>query len=114
MYEAALRRKLMSQISTHMKENIFHKEQFVRETFESIFSKKFIKVRPDWLKSPKTKLNLELDGYCEELKIAFEYNGPHHYDPNYIYYHKSVVWKDRFKKRRCKELGIKLYLKRKD
>lgn len=110
IYEAALRRKLMNKISTHMKENIFYKEEFVRETFETIFNKKFIKVRPDWLKSPKTKLNLELDGYCEELKIAFEYNGPHHYDPNYIYYHESVVWKDKFKKRRCKELGITLYV----
>ena len=36
--------------------------------------------RPDWLKYI-TGCNLELDYYCKELKLAFEYNGIQHYEP---------------------------------
>jgi len=44
----------------------------------------FTKIRPSWLKNPKTKRNLELDGYCEQLKMAIEYNGIQHYNwPNF-------------------------------
>lgn len=40
--------------------------------------------KPDWMKNPKTGVNLELDCYNDELKIAIEYNGIHHYEyPNW-------------------------------
>lgn len=49
-------------------------EQKCRETFEARTGKKFPKLKPAWLEG------LELDGYCEELGIAFEYNGRQHYE----------------------------------
>lgn len=54
-------------------------EEICREIFESIFNKKFPTIRPHFLKNPATGCNLELDGYCKELKLAFEYNGDQHY-----------------------------------
>lgn len=44
------------------------------------FNVKFPKIRPDWLVNPDTGRVLELDGYNECLHLAFEYNGPFHYD----------------------------------
>jgi len=49
-------------------------ERVCREIFEKIFEKEFPKKRPDWLGG------LELDGFCEELGIAFEYMGLQHYE----------------------------------
>ncbi|MDD4930574.1 MAG: hypothetical protein PHG66_00265 [Candidatus Colwellbacteria bacterium] len=48
-------------------------EQLCREILDEISGSKFIKVKPNWLE------NLELDGYCESLNLAFEYNGLQHY-----------------------------------
>ena len=57
------------------------------EFMELLFNgKKFPKVRPNWLKNKvhNTGRNLELDGFCEELGIAIEYNGVQHYEwPNF-------------------------------
>ena len=61
------------------------REKLCRNLLEQITSSilkrdiKFNKVRPDWLINPITKQKLELDGYNEELKIAFEHNGEQHY-----------------------------------
>jgi len=83
-------------------------ERICRFYFEKIFEKKFIKVRPDWLKNSKTNQNLEIDGYNEELKIGFEHQGTQHYD-NETYYSKPDVFdNDKLKKRLCKKQGIKL------
>lgn len=51
----------------------FKNEQECRDIIEKSTGKKFVKCRPDWLEG------LELDGYCDELKMAFEYNGEQHY-----------------------------------
>ena len=57
-------------------------EAYVRQLFECAFGRPFIKVRPKFLEG------LELDGYCEELKMAFEYDGEQHFKfPNW--FHKS-------------------------
>lgn len=51
---------------------------------------------------------LELDGYCEELKIAFEYQGHRsHWDEKNNKY-EEVSEKDKLKVEYCKNLGIDL------
>lgn len=88
----------------------YKNEQRVRDIFDHHFNNKFIKCKPDWLGG------LELDGYCEELKIAFEYNGEQHYE--YIpYFHKNgeddfenQLVRDTIKEETCKHYGIKLYV----
>lgn len=46
-------------------------EGMCRDVLEEMFGLPFIKSHPRWL-------GLELDGYCEELGLAFEYNGRQH------------------------------------
>lgn len=55
-------------------------ESAIRTIFEIAFNKSFPSSRPDWLVNPATNRRLELDGYNQELGIAFEHNGPHHFD----------------------------------
>lgn len=84
-------------------------EVICREYFEQIFDKKFIKVRPDWLRSPKTNKLLEIDGYCEELGIAFEHNGVSHYRDIYSSGKLEYTqYKDNYKLEICELRSIKL------
>jgi len=53
-------------------------ENLCRVLMERMFDNKFPKIRPPWIKNINDS-NLELDGYCEELNLAFEYNGEFHY-----------------------------------
>lgn len=53
-------------------------EQICRSHFEQLFAAKFPKQRPAWLTSD-VNAKMELDGYCEELGIAFEHQGMYHY-----------------------------------
>ena len=59
-------------------------EEKCRFIFESCFQKKFIKTRK------VLPHRLELDGYCEELKLAFEHNGKQHYQPCFFYNNEKV------------------------
>lgn len=73
--------------------NKYFMEEQCRMIFEGLFpGHKFIKVRPKWLKNPLTGKLLELDGYNEKLKLAFEYNGYQHY----IYPNKYHKTRDEF------------------
>jgi len=72
-----------------------------KEFVEFFFQKAFSKVRPDFLKNPVTKENLELDIYNEELKLAVEYNGAQHYHYN-SFMHKNS--KDRFQNQQYRDL----------
>lgn len=76
---------------------------------ESLFKKKFINCRPVWLVNPKTNKCMELDGYCEELKIAFEY-GEHSRIKSFIKKERllKTEYKDKLKIKICKKMGIKL------
>lgn len=53
-------------------------EGFCRAYFESIFNQLFPTRRPKWLINERGN-RMELDGYCQPLKLAFEYNGKQHY-----------------------------------
>lgn len=55
------------------------KERVTRYLFEEVFQKSFPKKRPRWLKSPLSQQPMELDGFNEELGLAFEYQGEQHY-----------------------------------
>ena len=87
-------------------------ENICASVFEYIFETEFIKIRPEWLDDNEGN-RLELDGYNEELKIAFEYNGPQHY----MHIHNmtdtlqsllKVRKNDLIKMRKCKMMNIKL------
>ena len=89
------------------------REEKCRQIFESIYKAKFPTKRPSFLKNPKTGKNLELDGFNEQLKIAFEYNGEQHYNfPNTFHKteeeFKRQVKRDDFKRQKCLEQGIDL------
>lgn len=88
-------------------------ETLCRAAAEKVFKKKFVKVRPDFLKNNVTGMNLELDIYNEELKVAIEYNGQQHY--KYVpFFHKNYEhflnqkYRDEIKKMLCKQQGIHL------
>lgn len=89
-------------------------EEKCRRIFHSIFrGHDFPSVRPDFLRNPETGRCLELDGYCPELKLAFEYNGIQHYKfPNPFHRTRGEFEaqqrRDKFKTERCRDLGIDL------
>ena len=86
-----------------------------RRIFEQIYQRPFKKARPDWLKNPATRRNLEVDGICESLQpaIAFEYQGaqhaklttPFHRSPADLLYQQQ---KDQLKLQRCLERNVTL------
>jgi hypothetical protein len=88
-------------------------EKLTREIFERIMGCDFSSIRPHFLKNPKTGYNLELDGYNENLKLAFEYNGIQHYKFHKPFHKNEDNFKkrrehDEFKYKRCIEMGITL------
>ncbi len=67
--------------------------------------------RPDWLKNPNTKRNLELDRYYPNLKIGFEFNGLQHKKK----FDEEQWERDKIKKTLCGKAGvIKLVVYRKE
>lgn len=86
-------------------------EKICRSHLEHRFNVKFDRRRPDFLKNPITKNNLELDCFNEKLKLGLEYNGKQHYE--YVpKFHKSKSdfhnqkYRDEIKKRLCYENGV--------
>jgi len=99
----------------HLEDLSRHKnlgEEMLRKILEKTYDKKFPNVRPSWLLNPNTGHNLELDCYCEELELAFEYQGQQHYSPVSFFggesSHEKVIERDRIKKKICEDNGIKL------
>ena len=92
--------------------SIFEKE--CRRIFEKIFLKEFEKIRHPLLRNPKTNFKLELDGYNDDLKIAFEYNGRQHYRRNPLFHTKQqfeeLQYRDKVKSKLCKINRIELII----
>jgi hypothetical protein len=88
----------------------YRSEELCRDIFETHLVEEFPTKRPEWLEG------LELDGYNEEVNIAFEYNGIQHYEYNEFFhrgdYEKFEEQKDRdLKKYRiCRERNIDLII----
>ena len=79
-------------------------EKICRFVFEKILfpSLSFEKIKHPQMKSPFSNRLLELDGYCDKLKIAFEHDGDQHLtDP-------FTMQKDIIKNQYCEQLGITL------
>jgi thiol-disulfide isomerase/thioredoxin len=89
-------------------------ENAVREFFKNVFNKNFPSSRPPWLIYEEKKL--ELDGYCKEIQIAFEYQGSYHYNKKaYWYPDKTTTFErrqllDAHKIKACKENLVKLII----
>lgn len=87
-------------------------ERICKDIFEQMFGKLFPKVKPHWLPNARGK-KMELDGYCEEWKIAFEYHGAQHYSHVGFFHrgNKSLEKRkgdDDLKERLCVEHGVHL------
>ncbi len=85
----------------------FQSERLARELIENLMQKPFMKIRPDWLEG------LELDGYCEEEKMAFEYQGEQHYKFIPFFHRTETAFaeqliRDKRKKEILKSRGIDL------
>jgi hypothetical protein len=85
-------------------------ERLCRAYFEQLFFEKFPSQRPTWLRS-LSNTQLELDGYCEKLNLAFEHQGLQHYKE--LAYFPSIgleeiQQRDALKKQLCKDRGILL------
>jgi len=86
-------------------------EEVCRTHFEQLFNKEFKTIRLGCLRSDKG-FKLELDGYCEELNLAFEHQGAHHYENNSFGKSNNrleeVQRNDKLKLEQCKLEGINL------
>ena len=81
------------------------KEAKCRFVFEQLTGKRFPKTR-------KVLGGLELDGYCKELDMAFEHQGPQHYEEHFWHSKDNQSFlkqrkRDEEKTRLCLKLGIR-------
>lgn len=88
----------------------YKKEKEFRKTIEIYIGGPFPNKRPLWLRYPQTGKLLELDGYNEEKKLAFEYQGKQHYEPCFFNRKDPTNNKkrDEFKRIMCEKNGVKL------
>lgn len=88
-------------------------ERICRGIFEGIFSKTFPKSKPKWLINQRGN-RMELDGYCKDLNLAFEYQGEQHYKYNPFFHAErnldTNIDDDKFKKRLCQENNVLLVI----
>jgi hypothetical protein len=81
-----------------------YNQEKCRDIFQKLLKRRFYTDR-------KILNGLELDGYCNSLKLGFEYNGQQHYDPRF-YFHKNkesfkrIKQRDRKKRIKCRQKGI--------
>jgi hypothetical protein len=89
-------------------------ERICREFFSQLFQKSFPKTRPEWLVNEAGN-QMELDGYCATLGIAFEHQGEQHYSTKTPFIGTASVLSrrqedDALKSQLCTQRGITLVL----
>jgi len=85
-------------------------EEICRTTFEQLFGYPFPKYRPVWLQNNRGN-RMEIDGYCKELRIGFEYQGRQHFDLELFGNDlKKRRADDKLKKKLCSENDLKLFI----
>ncbi len=87
-------------------------ERICREYFEQLLGNKFPSSFPNWLRTPEGT-QLQLDGYCKKLNIAFEHQGRQHYKEisHFLKNGKTLKHRkrlDQIKRNKCIEQGVKL------
>lgn len=83
-------------------------EEITRVIFERMFDVKFPKAKPVWLLNDRGN-SMELDGFCDKLRIGFEYQGEQHYKNVKIFTNYDITIRsvdDLLKEKLCKENGI--------
>lgn len=88
-------------------------ERICRGIFEALFQVSFPKARPDWLKNDRGNW-MELDGYSEDIGIAFEYHGIQHYAFKSFFHNEEDFWvqrqqDDRRRAELCRTKSIRLF-----
>ncbi|KKL80946.1 hypothetical protein LCGC14_1999660 [marine sediment metagenome] len=81
-------------------------ERICRQFFETIFNSKFPTKKPNWCVNSRGNL-MHLDGFNEDLKLAFEYHGIQHFEFNPHFHNKNETFKqskkdDEDKRNLCK------------
>lgn len=87
-------------------------ERLCREIFESMLEAEFPSRYPDWLLNERGN-RMQLDGYCEELALAFEYQGVQHYEQVERFHGSKAnlqrrIRDDEWKRLICHERGVTL------
>ena len=88
------------------------REEICRYIFEKIFSVSFKRYKPSWLLNDRGN-RMELDGFNEKIKVAFEHHGEQHYKLGFFINSQGELnqrKKDDKKKRQlCKSQGVTLF-----
>jgi hypothetical protein len=98
------------------KERMSKTERRLKKALKDLFpGKKFVKIRPDFLLHEETGRNLEIDLYCEELKLGIEEQGGQHYNPCKAFHKSRQEWLDQVKRdaikvEKCAKNGIHLFV----
>lgn len=87
-------------------------ERICRALLEKMTGAPFPKMRPRWLKNDRGR-QMELDGYAEQLGLAFEYQGVQHYKPIPFleangHRFRQRQQDDRRKRQLCQQNGVTL------
>jgi hypothetical protein len=87
-------------------------ERICREFFEQIFEKEFPRSFPEWLVNNKGN-QMELDGYCQSLGLAFEHHGEQHYTTKTKFIKSERILRERqeddeIRRKLCTRQGIVL------